>query len=80
MCGVTRGIIEKGVKIPRASARTWICKHIDKVVKNSDFFTATVFTQEVLEQINKHIYPVFNYNVDSTNDVLEDILSEEEDE
>jgi hypothetical protein len=37
-----------------------------------------VFTEEVLKKLNKEIYPLFNYNVDSTDEVLEDILSEDE--
>jgi len=78
VCGITRGTIEKGVKTERATARTWICKHLDKPVKNKDFFTETVFTEEVLKKLNKEIYPLFNYNVDSTDEVLEDILSEDE--
>jgi hypothetical protein len=77
-CGIARGVIEKGVKTERASARTWICKHLDTPVKNKDFFTAEVFTDDILKQINKIVYPLFNYNVDSTDEVLEDILSEDE--
>ena len=51
--GITRGKIEKGVKIPKATARGWICKHIDEVVSNTEFFSEKVFTQEILEKIDK---------------------------
>ncbi len=78
VCGIARGTIEKGVKTLRDSARTWICEHLDHVVNNKDFFTEEVFTRDVLEKINKEVYPLFNYNVDSTDEVLEDILSEDE--
>lgn len=78
VCGITRGTIVKGEKVPKATARTWICKHLDHTVPNKNFFTSEVFTDEVLQQINKHIHPIFNYNVDSTDEVLEDILSDDE--
>ena len=60
--GISRGSIEKGVKTPKATARGWICKHLDETVSNADFFTEKVFTQEVLEKIDKKIYDLFNYN------------------
>ena len=60
--GITRGKIEKGEKIPKATARGWICKHLDEVVPNSEFFTGKVFTQEVLEKIEEKIRPIFNYD------------------
>lgn len=60
--GITKGIIEKGEKIPKASARNWICKHLDETVPNSEFFTEKVFTKEVLEKIEEKIKPIFNYD------------------
>jgi RecA/RadA recombinase len=60
--GITRGSIEKGVKVPKSTARGWICKHLDEVVPNNEFFTGKVFTHEVLEKIDKKIYSIFNYN------------------
>ena len=77
LCGITRGTIENGVKKPKDSARTWICDHLDNVVKNKDFFTEEVFTQDVLEKINNHIKPLFNYNTVEGDDLLDDLLSEE---
>jgi len=67
ICGITRGTIEKKVKTPRATARGWICKHLDDVVSNTEFFTEKVFTREVMELIDAHIKPLFNYNTSSEN-------------
>ena len=78
MCGVTRGTIYKGEKIPKATARTWICEHLDEPVSNKDFFTSRVFTKKVLKKINKHIHHIFNYNVESTDAALETILGNDE--
>ena len=35
--------IEKGKKVPKATARGWICEHLDEVVPNAEFFTEKVF-------------------------------------
>ena len=79
ICGITRGSIEKGVKVPKSTARGWICDHLDEVVPNSEFFTSKVFTQEVLEKINNHIQPLFNYNSESNTSEIEEMLNETED-
>jgi len=79
ICGITRGTIEKGVKVPKATARGWICEHLDEVVSNSDFFTSKVFTKEVMEKIDKHIQPLFNYNSESATFDIEGLLEETED-
>ena len=79
ICGITRGSIEKGVKVPKSTARGWICEHLDEVVPNKDFFTEKVFTKEVLERIEKHIQPLFNYNSDSGSVEIEGMLEETED-
>lgn len=79
VCGVTRGTIEKGVKIPKASARGWICEHLDEVVSNSEFFTEKVFTKEVLKKIDKHIQPLFNYNTEVEDLDIDDIFNVDED-
>lgn len=79
ICGITRGLIEKGVKTPKATARGWICEHLDEVVSNSDFFTAKVFTKSVLERINKHIQPIFNYNSETATIDIEEMLNESND-
>ena len=80
--GIARGSIEKGVKTPKATARGWICKHLDETVSNAEFFTDKVFTQEVLEKIDKKIYDLFNYNTDVALNVddLVDNLMESNDE
>jgi len=80
ICGIAKGSIEKGKKIPKATARGWICKHLDEVVPNKDFFTEKVFTQEVLEKINEHIQPLFNYNSESSTLDIEEMLNETETE
>lgn len=79
ICGITRGSIEKGVKVPKSTARGWICEHLDEVVPNSEFFTAKVFTKEVMERIDKHIQPIFNYNSESSTTDIEEMLQETED-
>ena len=78
ICGITRGTIEKGVKTPKATARTWICKHLDKAVPNKEFFTEKVFTQTVLEQIEVHIQPIFNYNSEIAQIDVEEMLEDTE--
>lgn len=78
ICGITKGSIEKGKKVPKATARGWICKHLDEVVSNKEFFTEKVFTQEVLEQINQHIQPLFNYNSETSSLDIEEMLNETE--
>ena len=77
-CGITKGVIEKGQKIPKASARNWICEHLDHTVPNSEFFTEKVFTQEVLERINEHIQPLFNYNTEVETVDVDEILEGED--
>lgn len=79
--GIARGSIEKGQKVPKATARGWICKHIDDVVSNNEFFTDKVFTQEILEKIDKKIYDLFNYNTDvkfSVDDIMESTIEDED--
>jgi RecA/RadA recombinase len=76
ICGVSRGTIVKGEKIPKETARTWICEHLDTTVSNADFFTEKVFTKEVLEKIDKHIQPIFNYSDLSLDVDVDEILEE----
>jgi RecA/RadA recombinase len=83
ICGVDRGTIDPktGEKILKKTARTWICKHLDHAVANVDFFTDTVFTQDVLKQIDAHVKPIFNYNVEEIEDlnideILEDAIND----
>ena len=77
--GITRGSIEKGVKTPKATARGWICKHLDEAVSNKDFFSDKVFTREVLEKIDKKIYDLFNYNTSTELNVDELMAAADED-
>jgi hypothetical protein len=79
ICGITRGSIEKGIKTPKATARGWICKHLDETVSNAEFFTEKVFTKEVLEQINEHIKPLFNYNTsaETLDNEIGELLNED---
>jgi RecA/RadA recombinase len=79
ICGVTRGTIEKGVKIPKSTARGWICEHLDETVSNAEFFTDKVFTKEVLQRIDKHIQPLFNYNTEAETIDVDDIFNVDED-
>ena len=75
--GITKGVIENGKKIPKKTARNWICKHLDETVPNKDFFSEKVFTQEVLEKIEARIEHVFNYNTEEREIDLEEILEED---
>lgn len=77
--GITKGVIEKGEKIPKASSRNWICKHLDETVSNAEFFTEKVFTQEVLEKIEEKIKPIFNYNTEEREIDIDAILESDED-
>lgn len=74
--GITKGIIEKGQKVPKATARNWICKHLDETVPNSEFFSEKVFTKEVLQKIEAKIQPLFNYNTEVEMD-FDSIMEEE---
>lgn len=83
ICGIAKGKIEKGEKIQSATARGWICKHLDYVVPNEKFFTAEVFTDEVLKQIDEYIKPMFNYGIDEVDDLnnaLDGIFEVDDDE
>jgi len=76
--GIAKGVIEKGEKIPKKTARNWICKHLDETVPNNEFFTEKVFTQEVLEKIESKIHPLFNYNTEVEFD-FDELIEETED-
>jgi len=76
--GITRGVIEKGEKIPKASSRNWICKHLDETVSNAEFFTEKVFTKEILEKIDQRIKPIFNYSTEEREIDLDAILEADE--
>lgn len=79
ICGVDRGTIDPktGEKVLKKTARTWVCKHLDHTVANADFFTDTVFTENVLKQIDAHIKPIFNYNIEEIEDInIDEILED----
>jgi RecA/RadA recombinase len=78
--GIAKGTIEKGVKTPKATARGWICKHLDDVVPNNEFFSDKVFTQEILQKIEKIIHPIFNYNTEHRDLNVDELLESMEDE
>ena len=78
ICGIARGTIDPKTKekILKDSSRTWICKHLDTAVSNAEFFTDKVFTKEVLEQIDTHIQPIFNYNSEAPDFSVDDIMED----
>jgi len=76
--GITKGVIEKGQKVPKKSARNWICKHLDETVPNSEFFSEKVFTKEILQKIDDKIHDLFNYSTNTEIDVDELIEAEDE--
>jgi len=78
--GIAKGSIEKGVKTPKATARGWICKHLDEAVPNKEFFSDKVFTQEILQKIEKIIHPIFNYNTEHRDLNVDELLESIEDE
>jgi RecA/RadA recombinase len=83
ICGVTRGIIDPKTKekIKKDTAKTWICMHLDEAVPNKDFFTDKVFNNEVLQKIEKHIQPLFNYNTagEDLGFDIDDVIDSDED-
>ena len=56
--------------------RDLIRRVIVETVTNKEFFTSKVFTEEVLQQINEHIKPIFNYNTEIDAVDIEDMLNE----
>lgn len=73
--GIARGVVEKnGTKTPKATARGWICKHLDETVPNSEFFTEKVFTQEVLQKIERKIQPLFNYSTEHREIDIDELI------
>lgn len=83
ICGVDRGTIDPktGEKILKKTARTWVCEHLDEAVETKDFFTDRIFNQQVLEKIDRHISPIFNYNMEEIEDmnideILEDVVND----
>jgi len=75
--GIAKGSIEKGVKTPKATARGWICKHLDEAVPNAEFFTSKVFTEEILQKIEKRIQPIFNYSTEHRELNVDELLEAE---
>ncbi len=77
--GIAKGTIEKGVKTPKKTARNWICKHLDKTVPNSEFFSEKVFTEEILQKIEGKIQHIFNYNTEARELDIDELLEDSED-
>ena len=79
LCGITKGKKDKktGELVPSAGSNKWIVKHLDRTVSNAEFFTAEVFTDEVLKKIDEHIQPIFNYGIDDS--IPEELISIDED-
>ena len=50
---------------------------MNTTVSNAEFFTPEVFTDEVLEKIDEHIQPIFNYGMDDS--IPEELISTDED-
>jgi RecA/RadA recombinase len=89
-CGIERGKYEEvkgpdGKKMsvfkPSASSTRWGVKHLGKTVASTELFTDKVFTQEVLEQLDKNVikdkfkFPEINDHselLDSMDDMGED--------
>jgi RecA/RadA recombinase len=89
-CGIERGKFEEvkgpdGKKMsvfkPSASSTRWGVKHLGKTVASTELFTDKVFTQEVLEQLDKNVikdkfkFPEINDHselLDSLDDMGED--------
>ena len=46
------------------------------LIQNKEFFTDKVFTKEVLERIEIHIKPLFNYNSESSSLDIEEMLND----
>lgn len=78
--GIAKGSIEKGVKTPKATARGWICKHLDEAVPNAEFFSEKVFTEEVLQKIEKKIQPLFNYSTEHRELNVDELLAAEDED
>lgn len=63
---------------PKDSARNYVCKHLGRAVSPAEFYTAQVFTQEVLEQLDENvIIPKFSlgsgYDDDSFDEFMDDV-------
>lgn len=69
---------------PSDSSNKIIVKHLGRAIDASEFFTSTVFTQEVLEAIDEVIQPLFNYGIHETSaddfDIDSDDMDENEDD
>ena len=79
LCGIAKGKKDKksGKLIPSAGSNNWIVKHLNKTVTSAEFFTPEVFTDEVLQKIDEHIQPIFNYGIDDS--IPEELISIDED-
>jgi RecA/RadA recombinase len=86
-CGIERGKLEEvknkdGVKemvfTPNASSTRWAVKHLGKTVTSSQLFTSEIFTQEVLENLDKNVIQKhFLLPSMGTNDEISEALDSE---
>jgi len=60
-CGVEKGSIEKGEFVPKATSRSIAVKHLGKHIPAKQLWTPAVFTDEVLEMLDKVISKKFEF-------------------
>lgn len=86
-CGIGRGKFEEqkvdgekvNVFVPSDSPQArWAVRHLDKTVTSSQLFTPEVFTQEVLEELDKNVIQShFKLPAMASNDEISDALEYE---
>lgn len=90
-CGIGKGKLEEkidssGIKemvfTPSDSPQArWAVKHLGKTITSSQLFTSEIFTQDVLEQLDKNvIQPHFTLPAMATNDEISFALESENDQ
>jgi RecA/RadA recombinase len=52
---------------PSESSNKIIVKHLGRAIGAGEFFTSSVFTEDVLKSINEHITPIFNYGIEDSS-------------
>jgi RecA/RadA recombinase len=62
---------------PSESSNKIIVKHLGRAIGTGEFFTSSVFTEDVLKAINEHIAPLFNYGIEDSSAEDFDIESAE---
>ncbi len=90
-CGIGKGKLEEKIGpdgkkemvfTPSESAQArWAVKHLGKTITSSQLFTAEVFTQEVLEQLDVNvIQPHFKLPAMASNDEISFALESEDEQ